>query len=507
MSTFNRNTLAAALAVSLASLVSAPALASGKVTPTVQAPFAHEVTKADTAGNPTAIAQGFGFDVVTPDILIGRTNASGNITVFVTFTGANVAAAPVPAVPAAQGTIGGVTFGGNTLQFTITPPAGPGMTAGSLFTVPTLSLEDALGLQAGGAGVSASVRIVDTNTGIELLGNTGGSILSGAPGTKTAFAAKSSLTVDVTVPSQKRQFLFAGPPPFIQPWAQVGTVTVSLNDTDPGVPVVVASTAGTGALTNDNAGSFTYDAAADTLDLTVTAPKPAAFTTIPAVVGPPPVAAKFGGFYVDTAACAATTASPTATVLTQSTTDPTKYTATGLPLLASGETYNICAIANGVSTISNQTISATAQIDLAGALTIDPAAVTADIADIGFNGTVVNVATFNPAGNSTQESFLRVTNTSTIDGLVTVEGTDDAGNAEAAPITFDLAAGNTLQFNAGDLENGNATKFTGGAFGDGAGKWRLVVTGEFSGMVVTSLNRNNSDQTLSNLSAISNVNQ
>ena len=38
-----------------------------------------------------------------------------------------------------------------------------------------------------------------------------------------------------------------------------------------------------------------------------------------------------------------------------------------------------------------------------------------------------------------------------------------------------------------------------GSFGDGVGKWRLEVTGEFDGMVVQGLNRNASDGTVTNL--------
>jgi len=122
-----------------------------------------------------------------------------------------------------------------------------------------------------------------------------------------------------------------------------------------------------------------------------------------------------------------------------------------------------------------------------------------DLQPMEFNGSVVKVFTFNPAGNTTQESFARVTNWGNTGGKVTVEGWDDAGAAADAPVTFNLAAGESLQFNSTDLENGNTGKGLTGAFGDGAGKWRLVVTGEFDGMHVTSLNRNNTVGTLTNL--------
>lgn len=523
MSTFNRNTLAAALAVSLASLVSAPAMATGTVTGSTSAPFAHEVTGKGTgaAVDPLAVAQGFGFSLKAPDILIGRTDTSGDVTVFVTFSGADVATAPLPGDFTNQGTLGAISFGGNVLQFTISPPLTPGFTATSLFTINSLSFKNALSLQPNGGGINATVRIVDTNTNIELLPNTSGKVLSGAYATDTAFGPKTNLTVDVTQPSQKTQFL--GPPNTT--WAQIGTLSVSLNDftVDPGPPVVLsnASTDGTGAVTNDSngaaaGGTFVFDAAGDVVDLTVTIPSPAAFVTIPASGSTPAAPAVV---YADTAACGDLTvfnASGTAVELTQSTTNPQSFSALGLPLTTTGETYNICVVANGVSTISNQIIHGNAQVKLAGALTIDPPAADADIAEIGFNGTVVNVATFNPAGNTTQESFLRVSNTSTIDGLVTVEGIDDKGNPAASAVTFNLAAGNSLQFNSNDLENGNAAKFISGAFGPGtidgngvdvSGKWRLIVTGEFSGMKVSSLNRNNTTGTLADLSAISNTNQ
>src|SRR3546814_7333038 len=178
MSTFNRNTLAAALAVSLASLVSAPAMAGGTVTGATQAPFAHEVTNTGSgaATDPLATAQGFGFDIKAPDILIGRTSTSGDVTVFVTFSGADVATTPVVTGGDPDGVgvlpayaIGSTSFGGNVLQFTVSPPASPGFVAGQLFSIAALAFKNALSLQAGGAGINATVRIVDTNTNIELL--------------------------------------------------------------------------------------------------------------------------------------------------------------------------------------------------------------------------------------------------------------------------------------------------------------------------------------------------
>jgi len=170
--------------------------------------------------------------------------------------------------------------------------------------------------------------------------------------------------------------------------------------------------------------------------------------------------------------------------------DPT-VAATALPMF-------VCLDATGTDVIDQSALAVTATFTRGTdpALTLGAGC---DLLPLQFNGSVVKVFTFNPAGNTTQESFLRVSNWGNTGGKVTVEGWDDAGAAGASDITFTLPAGESLQFNSGDVENGNATKFTSGAFGDGAGKWRLVVTGEFDGMNVTSLNRNNTVGTLTNL--------
>lgn len=116
-----------------------------------------------------------------------------------------------------------------------------------------------------------------------------------------------------------------------------------------------------------------------------------------------------------------------------------------------------------------------------------------------YNGSVVQVYHINPAGNTTAQSFVRVINPSDVSGTVTLTGIDDSGNAAAAPITFVLGAGRSMQINSEDLENGNAAKGLTGAWGDGAGKWRATVTGEFAGMRVQGLNRNANDGTVTNL--------
>jgi len=118
------------------------------------------------------------------------------------------------------------------------------------------------------------------------------------------------------------------------------------------------------------------------------------------------------------------------------------------------------------------------------------------------NGPVVHVYTFNPAGNTTQSSFLRISDTGPAGGMVTITGIDDSGHPGAGPVSFALAAGQSVQLPSSCLESGAscpAGVTVTGALGTGTGKWRLTVSGTFPNMVVTSLNRNNNSGTLTNL--------
>lgn len=124
---------------------------------------------------------------------------------------------------------------------------------------------------------------------------------------------------------------------------------------------------------------------------------------------------------------------------------------------------------------------------------------TCNLLPLRYNGSVVEVYHLNPAANTTAQSFLRVINPSDSTGNVTIVGTDDQGVDGDSAITFTLGARKSMQINSDDLEFGNAAKGLTGAFGDGAGKWRAVVTGEFQSMKVQSLNRNNTDGTVTNL--------
>ena len=122
-----------------------------------------------------------------------------------------------------------------------------------------------------------------------------------------------------------------------------------------------------------------------------------------------------------------------------------------------------------------------------------------DLLPLRYNGSVVEVYHLNPAGQTTAQSFVRIINPSDLTGTVTLTSFDDLGNPGATPITFTLLAGHSMQLNSDDFEVNNPAKSLTGAWGNGTGKWRATVTGEFPDMVVQSLNRNLNDGTVTNL--------
>ncbi|MBV1905426.1 MAG: hypothetical protein KUG75_05060, partial [Pseudomonadales bacterium] len=83
----------------------------------------------------------------------------------------------------------------------------------------------------------------------------------------------------------------------------------------------------------------------------------------------------------------------------------------------------------------------------------------------------------NPASNQTQQSFLRIVNTSSETGLVTISGIDSSGSAApGGNVTFSLGANESKNINSLDYENGNVAKGLAGALDAGTGKWQLTVS-------------------------------
>ena len=59
-------------------------------------------------------------------------------------------------------------------------------------------------------------------------------------------------------------------------------------------------------------------------------------------------------------------------------------------------------------------------------------------------------------------------------GEVSIEAIDDTG-ARHGPVTLAIGAGETVHFNSGDLEDGNAAKGLPVGVGSGEGGWRLIL--------------------------------
>ena len=121
-----------------------------------------------------------------------------------------------------------------------------------------------------------------------------------------------------------------------------------------------------------------------------------------------------------------------------------------------------------------------------------------DVLPLRYNGSTMEIFTINPGSNTTQRSFVRLTNRSATDGYVSLEGIDNAGQRGASQVRVWVPAGASVQLDAADLENG-----TNGAIGAwGAptdGKWRAVVTAEFPGLVASSLVNSALPRVLSNI--------
>ena len=73
---------------------------------------------------------------------------------------------------------------------------------------------------------------------------------------------------------------------------------------------------------------------------------------------------------------------------------------------------------------------------------------------------------------SVRQGFARLTNRSDRSGTVSIEAIDDAGT-RVGTIDLSLPAGQTVHFNSGDLERGNAAKGIAAGVGPGEGDWRL----------------------------------
>ncbi|MBO6700778.1 MAG: hypothetical protein JJ921_00455 [Pseudomonadales bacterium] len=106
----------------------------------------------------------------------------------------------------------------------------------------------------------------------------------------------------------------------------------------------------------------------------------------------------------------------------------------------------------------------------------------------------------NPSSDQDRQTFLRVINTTSSIGTVTVSAVDDAGGiAPEGDVSFQLQGYESKQFTSSDLELGNLDKGLAGMLGAGSGRWRLQISSDLD-LEVMSLIRT-SDGFLTNLSS------
>ncbi|MYH14533.1 MAG: hypothetical protein F4149_05095 [Gammaproteobacteria bacterium] len=86
------------------------------------------------------------------------------------------------------------------------------------------------------------------------------------------------------------------------------------------------------------------------------------------------------------------------------------------------------------------------------------------------------VPIFNPADNKVQVSSLRIVNPSTSDASVNIAGMDDLGTSPGGTVRLIVPAGKSRTLSAQALEAGNPGFV--GRLGNGAGRWRLIVSAD-----------------------------
>lgn len=419
-------------------------------------------------------ASSYAIAIQAGDNLAGRTTGLG---VKITLpTGVGMAVAPTVALGSGAGTGAGgsavvSSFSGNTLIVNVTPNAGGLNLSGPIITVSGLNLTGATALASASGTLPATVVMYDPVT-TAVLNTTTTTLADGTNPIKiTTTASGSPALIDVGTTgagntNNLSKVLFSN-------FGQVNGSDVAYFDAG-----TVAASLVAGSIDGSTGAAYVV-AGTDTL------------TTSLSTTGG--TFAPFGGaapaaVVLSTAACSTLPAALAGTV----TANAVAFAAQ----LWSTNTYNVCFEADGKTTLLAGSVAAST-VFTHGTIVTTPQG--GALQPLAYNGPVQIVYTFNPATNTTQQSFLRVSNTSSVAGPVTITGVDDSGTAAAGQVSFTLAAGHSMQLDSGDLENGNASKGLTGALGHGTGKWILTVTGQMPTMEVTNLNRNNNSGTVNNL--------
>lgn len=262
----------------------------------------------------------------------------------------------------------------------------------------------------------------------------------------------------------------------------------------------------TNSTTNDNTGTLRFADDADTFTFTVTGTNLSAFNE----------AANDQIFISNNADCSAGT-------IRRLTVNGANTAATGTwtlgqllgsvndnTIAAASSTVYLCAETDYDAEIAAQSLSATVSVNLINANLSDPVGPFAcEILDLEYNGSVVKIMQLPPAGNAQVEGQLRIVNDNEVGGLVTIESWDDTG-APGATATLNLAAGQSVTYRTAELETGTTDAgkpALSNGIGDGAGRWRLRVTGEFDNMNVQAFAKNRETGTLSNITDFANHNE
>jgi len=147
-----------------------------------------------------------------------------------------------------------------------------------------------------------------------------------------------------------------------------------------------------------------------------------------------------------------------------------------------------------------QTLSGSLSIDYGlSTQRVNPPARQFALAPLRLNGATIYFQNVNPAGNTTAESFLRLTNHNAQICPVTIDAKDDLGRL-SGEVKLTLAAHASEQLNINVLESGNDSRFEAGSgFRDGAGKWYVRITAECTHFTGSALNRNSTTGVVTDL--------
>lgn len=484
------NLLSAAVVVALAA--TAPAYAytvkSAATTPAPGTPVT--VATVDIEDATTAVtATGINVNLSGSDLIIGRTVG---FTVKISLKDGAKLAAAAPATPAIGAAVDSATasedwsiavaaggaVGDDYVIYKFNPGADPfGVKSGDLFAAAmSLTVKGVAALANAGSTVSAEVMFADPGTAAQIMPpSVSAVILRSADPLKFAITGgETTKKIDVGSGNgnSKTTFSINGD---INTSAAAGNTAQFFNA---GVPSAGVQT---GVL--DAAGGGFAWVAADTVDLTLSGSFAAFKTTSPA---------NGASVYLVAAGKTCNATPVAADILKAGTVSNTAVTFKGVSATAFNTNLGICFVAPAVASkvvIDATTIQASAVVtrdsteaDNSGSAVAKP---------MVYNGPVIEVDAFNPASNTAQLSYLRISNTSGLAGKASISRVCDDGTTKGST-SLSIAAGATVALTAEQLENGGNGIATGFGACPAGQKARLTVTGEFNGMKVQNFLRNSS---------------